>query len=124
MGGKSSSSSSSNTSTTQIDERIAATDNATVYDIGEDAEVSFSDFGAIEGAGLVALQAIDALGAVALNAQGQGQAALDGLTANADKTFEFVNQENQEENSTNFQKAFPWLMGGVAVIALSRNFKF
>ncbi len=62
MGGKSSSSSSQSTSTSQVDKRIGATDNAlVVMNEGESAAINITptDYGALDGAREIVLEVLD-----------------------------------------------------------------
>jgi len=122
MGGKSSSKSSSSTSTTQIDGRIAATDDATVTRVNGNNNTT-SDFGAIEQAGLLALEAIKSQNDITIEALSQSRGALDTAGKNADKVFEFVDDQNQNEGSRTFQQMLPYLLAGVSVLAFTGKLK-
>lgn len=123
MGGKSKSSSSSSTSTTQRDERIAATDNAIV--LKDVDHLTLTDPGAFDLAGKaissnekLALAVIEGAGQWMDNTMSAGEIALDkifaGVTAAAEKTT---------SDTTGVQKIAPWLLAGVAVVALSQSLK-
>lgn len=121
MGGKSSSSSSTSTTTIQTDERIAATDSAFV---NTGSDVVLSDYGAINAAGELGLETIHTLGQVALSSLWQSQNAIDSLKQSADNSFNFVDQQNRDEDSRTITELAPWLMLGVSVLAISGAFKF
>lgn len=116
MGGKSSSSATTQTQTIQTDERIAATDSAFVV-TGSDN--TLTDHGAIDKAGELSFEAINTLGQVALQSLTQTQTTVDTLGQSADRAFEFVDEQNRDEGSRTLTEIMPWLMAGVAVMAIS-----
>ena len=123
MGGKSSSASTTKTETTQTDERIAATDSAQVFTL-EGNNNTLTDLGAIEKAGEISFEVINTLGEIALKSLNQTQSAVDVLGINADKTFEFVDQQNTPDDSRTITKLAPWLLVGVSVLAMTGTLKF
>ncbi len=124
MGGKSSSSSSSSNKTEQIDRRIGATDGSVV--VAEGSTLNTSDFGAIEAAkeqGLAALSSGETIALAAIeNANGLSIGALGSIGSNADKAFEFVDKQRQDEDQRTARTITPWLMAGVAAIAIAPAF--
>lgn len=115
MGGSSKSSSSSKQSTTTRDERIAATDSATVIkDALNNAKIDLTipDSGAVDSLERISLAILEGAGK-----------ALDQTTAGAqaglDKVLEYINAKEEDSNSSNAQKIIPWLVAGVSILALS-----
>ncbi len=122
MGGKSSSSSSNQTTTIQTDERIAATDSATVTTLDGNNNI-LTDHGAIDKAGELTFEAINTLGQIALQSLTQTSSAVDVLGRSTDSAFEFVDDQNRDEENRTLETIVPYLMAGVAVIALSGGLK-
>lgn len=122
MGGKSSSSSSQSTSTVQTDKRIAATDSAIVTTV-EGSNNIITDYEAIEKAGNLTYEAISKIGDIAMQALTQNQSAVDVLKSSTDNAFNFVDNQNRDEESRQLKELAPWLVLGVSVIALSSGFK-
>lgn len=122
-GGSSKSSSSSSTSTTQIDERLAATDNATILDVSNSSNISLLDGGAIEGAKEVSLNSINLLGQVTLEALKQGQQAVETVGAAGERVLSFVDEQNRDEGQRTLSEIMPYLVAGVSVLALTGAIK-
>lgn len=123
MGGRSKSSSKNETTTNQIDERIAATDSAQVFTLDGNNN-TVTDHGAIDKAGNIVFETIELLGEVALKSLDQSKSATETLGFNADKTFEFVDNQNRDENGRTVTEIAPWLILGVSVLAISGAWKF
>lgn len=124
MGGKSSSKSSSSTTTTQIDERLAATDNASIIDIGSNSDVVLTDQGAIDSAGILALETINQFGAITMQALSQGESAVDVLSQRDQSFLDFADAQNRDDEQRTLENIMPWLIGGVSVLALTGAIKF
>lgn len=122
MGGSSSSSSSSKTTNNNSDERIAATDSATVTRV-EGNDNTVSDFGAIQAAGNLTLEVINTLSEVALKTLTQTQTAVDVLGQSTDTAYEFANYQTQNQQARSLQDSLPWLVAGVSIIALTRGMR-
>jgi hypothetical protein len=120
MGGSSKSSSSSSQSTTTRDERIAATDNATVVkdSFQNLTSVTTLDAGAISSNRDITL-------AVLANAQESVQGAYDAAGGALDKFTEFLTKANEKSTTetTGATKLAPYLLIGVSVVALSMSLK-
>lgn len=118
MGGKSSSKSSSTQSTTTRDERIAATDNAVVI---KDAFQTVGNINVTDGG---AIEAFERLSSGIIEGAGKLiDKALVSNDASRDKALEFVSSKEEDSNSSNFQKALPWIAGTAAVIAIAGSIK-
>lgn len=115
MGGKSSS--KSDQKTYQYDNRIAATDQAIVLTGG--SSISFVDAGLVD----VARDALSSNEKILLelldgvNAFGIG--SLDAIRSNADKAFEFVDKQLQDEEERTARTLIPWLVAGGSIVAIS-----
>ncbi|MEK7802103.1 MAG: hypothetical protein AAB276_06590 [Pseudomonadota bacterium] len=119
-GGKSSSSSDSSQTTTTRDERIAASDSAVVLKdaLNNLTNITFTDAGSFE-LGKVALESNKAIAIAAIDTIGND------FSTSLDKTLQFLKtaSEKTTTDTTGAQKLMPWMMGGVAVIALSQALK-
>lgn len=106
MGGGSSSSSSSRQETRNIDRRIGAAQGSVV--VSEGAKLTTVDPGAI------------ALGEKALDANVKTtQSALTAIGENADKAFQFVNKQLEDDDTALTRDTFRNLMIGASVVAVS-----
>lgn len=115
FGGSSKSSSSNTQITNTSDNRIAATDNALVFkdSFQHLTNLDITDGGAISANERIALAAIESSN----NSQSQSNNLLDRLA-------EFMTHANETAtktttDTTGAQKLMPWLVAGVAVVALS-----
>lgn len=115
MGSKSSSSSASTNQA--IDNRIAATDSAIVLTGG--SSLSLTDPGLVDLAEGALSQNEKILMEVLSGARDFGLGALDKISSQSDKAFEFVNERSTSEDETTFRKAVPWLMAGASVFAIA-----
>lgn len=120
MGGSSKSSSSSSQSTTTRDERIAATDNATVIkdSFQNLTSVTTLDAGAISSNRDITLAVLD-------GAQKTVSQAYEAAGGALDKVTEFLSKANEKTttDTTGAQKLAPWLLVGVSIIALTGAIK-
>lgn len=122
MGGKSKSQSSTSQSTTTRDERIAATDNATVIKDSLNSlsaiTVNTLDAGAISSNKDITL-------AVLANAKQSVNDAYEAGGAALDKFTEFLTKANEKTTTetTGAAKLAPYLLIGVSVVALSMSLK-
>ncbi len=126
MGSKSSSKAS--TTSTQIDNRIAATDSAVVVAGG--STLTLTDPGLIqlmrdtlEQTGGILGDTISSNEKILLEVlEGAGElsiGALQAIGSNADKAFEFVDKQRQDEDQRTARTTLPWLVAGASVLAIA-----
>lgn len=121
MGGKSSSKGST-TQTYNYDNRIAATDQAVVLTGGSVFTVNSIDPGLIDLAkdiGVTSITENSAIAKLALaNADTLSTKALAAIGSNADKAFQFVDNQRTDEQERTLRTLMPWLIGGASVVAI------
>ena len=124
MGGRSSSSSASTTTTIQTDERVAATDNASVRTLKiEGSNNPLTDLDAIDRAGEAILATLESNAQVALSALGQNSQAIQTLGEGAETLLNFKQEAEQDKDERLTTKLAPYLLAGVSVLALTGNLK-
>lgn len=129
MGGKSPSSTSTTQTTTTRDERIAATDNATII---KDAFQNLTDINITDGGSFdVAKNSVDQNTRLALAVMQGAQKAVD-TTIDAsgmviDRLAEFASAREEADKTSSdtvgASKLLPWLVAGVGTIALAGALK-
>lgn len=115
------SSSKSSQASNQTDNRIAATDEAIVA--RDNARVTVTADGAFD-LGIEALQGNSELARLAIErAHDLGANSLAAIGSNADKAFEFVDTQRQDEEARTFRQTVPWLVAGASSIAIAMVMK-
>lgn len=124
MGGSSKSSSASSSSSVASDERVAATDNASVrlMRINGSGNV-LTDYDAIETAGEGLITAINNISDIAMLSLNQNAQTTQQYGQGVDAMLQYKTQADQDKDERLTTKLAPYLLAGVSVLALTGKLK-